>query len=91
MLRVSRHGVLLGLLNRYSVLYYQKRNSLGYKDARWDTKTEVITWCNSLNYKVETTFLSVIWFPNAGMLARRIENILPNTLPYGCFLAVGIK
>jgi len=91
MLRVSRHGVMLGLLNRHSLLYNQKKNSLGYKNARWDSKTEVIKWCNSLSYKVKISFLSSIWFSGAGKLARQIEKTLPNTLPYGGFLAVGIK
>lgn len=91
MLRVSRNGVMLGLLNRHSLLYYQKKNSSGYKGARWDTKTEVIKWCDNLNYKVETSVLSSVWFPDAGILARLIENIVPKTIPYGSFLAVGIK
>lgn len=34
MCRVSRKAVLLGLLNQHSLLYYMKRNSKGYQDAR---------------------------------------------------------
>ena len=48
MWRVSRKGVVLGLLNQRSLLYRQKRGVGGYKGARWDTLEEVGQWIEPL-------------------------------------------
>lgn len=37
MWRVSRHGVVLGLLNRHSLLYHLKHGRGAYRGARWDS------------------------------------------------------
>ena len=91
MLRVSRKGVLLGLLNRHSLLYYQKRNSGGYRGARWNTSADVKHWCNKQKSKVEMLTLSAVWIPSNGILGRTIESLLPNRIPCGSFLAAAIK
>lgn len=91
MLRVSRHGVMLGLLNRHSLLHIKKQHSISYKGARWDTTTEVQQWCDKLKADVEMMTKSAVWIPSAGILARSLEMFLTDKFPYGSFLAVGIK
>lgn len=91
MLRVSRHGVMLGLLNRHSLLYLNKKQSASYFDACWDTATEVKQWCSKLKPKVKMMIKSAVWIPSAGILARTLEPLLPEQFPYASFLAVGIK
>lgn len=91
MLRVSRYGVMLGLLNRHSLLYFKKQNSSGYKGARWDTIAEVKQWSKSLDCEVKITNSYAVWIPSGGILARTLEQIIPNNFPYGSFLAIGIK
>lgn len=93
MLRVSRKGVVLGLLNRHSLLYYKKQHSAGYRGARWDSITEIQQWLNNispqLKFKYKARFKSAVWIPSAGILARTLEHIIPDSLPYGGFLAIG--
>lgn len=48
MLRVSRKGVILGLLNQYSLLYYAKRNSRVYRGARWENSRTAQNWLNNI-------------------------------------------
>lgn len=90
MLRVSRYGVMLGLLNRHSLLYYQKQNSSGYKGARWDTVADVKQWCQKLKPEIKLMIKSAVWIPSAGMLARTFESLFPKHFSGGGFLAVGI-
>lgn len=91
MLRVSRHGLILGLLNRHSLLYYTKKQSAGYLGARWDNISDIQQWCNNIKPEVKTMIKSAVWIPSAGILARTLESLLPDYLPYGSFLAVAIK
>ena len=91
MSRVARNGIMLGLLNRHSLLYYKKRYSPGYQGARWDTKAEVRQWCNKLFPQAEMSIKSAVWIPSGGILARTLEPIIPEYYPYASFLAVGIK
>ena len=91
MWRVSRQSVVLGLLNRHSLLYYMKRNSKGYQGARWDTIKSVKEWANQLIPTATFTFYSAIWLPNGGVVSRRVENIMPAQYPYAGFLAVALE
>lgn len=91
MLRVSRYGVMLELLNRYSLLHYNKKYSAGYQGARWDTVTEVQKWYRKTKPEVKTMIKSAVLIPSAGIIARTIEFLLPEYFPYASFLAVGIK
>ena len=91
MLRVSRKGVMLGLLNRHSLLFYQKRDSVGYQGARWDTVFEIKQWCQKLKPEVEIMTKSAVWIPSAGIIARLVEPLLPKMFPYGSFIAASIK
>lgn len=86
--RVARHAVLLGLLNRHSLLYRQKHDRGGYRDARWDTPTDVQRWTRRLEPAPGITVRSAIFLPSGGVFARAVEAVFPNMLPWGAFLAV---
>ncbi len=89
--RVSRHGVVLGLLNRHSLLYRQKRGSGSYKGARWDTWEDVRAWIGALSPKPAVVkHRTAILLPAGGRLARGLEALLPAALPWGGFLALYI-
>lgn len=91
MWRVSRRAVLLGLLNRHSLLYLQKQDRGGYRGARWDTAVEVRRWARSVEHLPRITTCSAIFFPGGGALARAVESVLPAALPWGGFLAVLLR
>lgn len=91
MLRVSRHGVILGLLNRHSLLHQQKKHSASYQGARWDTISEIKQWCRKINPDMKIVIKSAVLIPSAGIIARTFETLLPDYFPYASFLAVGIE
>ena len=87
--RVSRHGVLLGLLNRHSLLCRQKRGSGSYVGARWDTAREARAWSALLTpAPAVIRQATAIFLPSGTALARGLESLLPATLPWGGFLAL---
>jgi SAM-dependent methyltransferase len=90
MWRVSRHGVILGLLNRHSLLYRMKHGSGSYKDARWDTIASARHWFRHLILAPNVTSRTAVWLPGGGRLARIMESLLPGNLPWGGFLAIGL-
>ena len=91
MLRVSRHGVILGLLNRHSLLYKQKKHSVSYQGARWDTVSEIKQWYRNINPEMKLVIKSAVLIPSAGIIARTLETLLPDYFPYASFLAVKIS
>ena len=91
MWRVSRYGVILGLLNRHSLLYRMKHGSGSYKGARWDTIASVRHWCRHLTPAPKVTSRTAVWLPGGGGLARVMESLLPGTLTWGGFLAIGLR
>ena len=91
MWRVARHAVLLGLLNRRSLLYRQKHGHGAYRGARWDTPADVRRWAQSLAPAPQVTMRSVIFLPGGGALARAAEALLLDVLPWGGFLAVRLR
>ena len=91
MLRVSRHVVMLGLLNRHSLLHLKKQNSASYQGARWDTVADVQQWCHKIKPEVKIMIKSAVLIPSAGILARAFETLLPDYFPCASFLAVGIE
>lgn len=89
MWRVTNKKLVLGLLNKNSLLYLQKHNKGGYTGARWDTKRSVENWFNVSSIKpTTTTYSSVINIPFNNVAARLIEYIIPKQFLYGGFLAV---
>ena len=91
MWRVCRRGVVLGLLNRHSLLYRQKRGRGSYRGARWDTWREVREWLAMLNPPPQRVrHGSGVFLPAGHALARLCERLLPRQLPWGGFLAVSL-
>lgn len=88
--RVARHAVLLGLLNRRSLLYRTRHNRGSYRGARWDTYAEVRRWARQLEPMPQVTMRTAI-FPPGGAIARVIEATIPGVLPWGGFLAVLLR
>jgi len=89
MWRVSRKGVVLGLLNYRSLLYRRKRGIGGYQGARWDTQQEIDRWIESLAPRpLALQRGSAVFLPGGGWPARLLERVLPSRLPWGGFLAV---
>lgn len=90
MVRVSRRRIVLGLLNRQSLLWRGKGQAGGqgaYRGAHWHTADEVRTALAALpvnNVQVRTAIL----LPSGSGFARTLERVLPNRLLYGGFLAV---
>lgn len=91
MWRVARRAVLLGLLNRRSLLYRQKHDRGAYRGARWDTSAEARHWALALEPAPRVTAHSAIFTPGGGAFARAAEAVLPSALPWGAFLAVVLR
>jgi SAM-dependent methyltransferase len=89
--RVARRAVLLGLLNRHSLLNRQKHGRGAYAGARWDTVADVARWAQSLEPAPRMTARSAVFLPGGGRLARAAEAVLPGALPGGGFLAVVLR
>jgi len=89
MWRVCRQSLLLGLLNRYSLLYRQKANRGGYRDARWDTKKAVTNWLTSVSpapQKID--YQSCIFLPGENQIQRVLDRLIPTFIPLGAFLLI---
>lgn len=93
MWRVTRHALVLGLLNRYSLLHREKHGQGRYARARWDTVRGVVRkWLPALVPTPEDMIVrSAIFLPRGDRLARWSEQWLPAVLPWGGFLAVGMR
>ncbi len=92
MWRVAHRGVLLGLLNRRSILYLQKQGRGAYRGARWDTLDDVRKWIKILSPGPSMVKpATAVFMPSASVSARMLERLLPSSLPWGSFLAVYIE
>jgi SAM-dependent methyltransferase len=92
MWRVTRQGLLLGVLNQHSLLYWQKRHSKSYAGARWDQITTLKKWAKMLS--PEPCRISVsngVLVAGSGKLSRLMERTLGSMLPFGAFIAMYIK
>mgnify|MGYP001817534815 FL=1 len=92
MWRVTRRGLLLGLLNNHSLLYWQKRHSQNYAGARWDRVTVAKKWAKSL--EPEPCRISVsngVLVAGSGKLSMLAERTLGSFLPFGAFIAMYIE
>lgn len=88
--RVSRRGVVLGLLNRDSFLYLFKHERGSYRGARWDRLSDVVRWCAALDPQPRLVWGTGVFLQGGGRLARRLEQIIPATTGWGGFLAVAL-
>lgn len=89
-MRVTRKRIVLGLLNRHSLLYWQKGRHGGsgaYRGAHWHTRTEVEGLLRELPVTRSQT-RSAIYLPGGGYVARAAENVIPQRVLLGGFLAV---
>ncbi len=91
MWRVARRAVVLGLLNRHSLLYHRKRGRGGYAGARWDRVADVRRWAAVLSPPPKMRWGSAVFLPGGGPAARLAERLLPARLPWGGFLAVVLE
>lgn len=90
MLRVTRRRIVLGLLNRHSLLYWQKGKGGGvgaYRGAHWHTSGEIRSLFKGLPVS-NLVIRSTIFLPGGGMISRMVESILPHRLAVGGFIAV---
>jgi len=86
MRRVARRGVVLGLLHRHSLLHRQKAGHGTYAGARWDDIAAVRSWCPATPLR----YGYAIFLPDGGLFARLAESLLPQSFPFGGFLAVAL-
>lgn len=88
MARVARRRVVVGLLNRHSLLWREKGRGGGtgaYLGAHWHGAGEIRAAMAALplaNIRISTA----LFLPGASPLARAVEHCLPNSLPWGGFL-----
>lgn len=88
--RVTRTRFTIGLLNRRSLLWRDKGQSGGkgaYHGAHWHTREELLSALVGMNVK-DIQFRTAIFMPSASGVARLVESVLPNSLPFGGFLVV---
>jgi SAM-dependent methyltransferase len=86
--RVSRRGFALGLLNRWSLLYLQKGRGGGrgaYRGARWHTPLQARALLATRPMSVRRV-RTAVHIPSGSALARGVEAVLPR-LPFGGFIA----
>ena len=90
MFRVARRRVVLGLLNRRSLLYLQKGRGGGagaYRGAHWHTAREVRELFSRMPCHAPCLEFGV-FLPSGRALARAAERVMPGGVPVGAFLAV---
>ncbi len=90
MIRVTRRRIVLGLLNRASLLYLQKGRGGGrgaYRGAHWHTRREALALFDELPVRSRAV-RSAVFLPGGGPIARAIEPLVPDRCAVGAFLAV---
>jgi ubiquinone/menaquinone biosynthesis C-methylase UbiE len=83
--RVARRRIVLGLLNRHSLLYRQKAGQGAYRGAHWHSANEVHHLFAQCGLP-QATLRYAIFAPQGDAVARRLEFIMPGWLPLGGFL-----
>lgn len=90
MLRVTRKRFAIGLLNRCSLLYWQKGRRGGsgaYRGAHWHTVAEIPALLEGLPV-ANLVIRSGVFLPLDGWLGRWVEKALPGRWTWGSFLMV---
>ena len=90
MWRVCRRTLVLGLLNRHSLLFRQHQGRGSYREARWDTAADARSWTRDLHPAPRVVARSAVFFPGGGAMARVAELLVPGALTAGGFLAVAL-
>ena len=91
MLRIARRRVVLGLLNRHSLLYLTKGRCGGhgaYRGARWHTPAEALSLFDDLPVRHASLSTAIVMLGGKPW-SRRLEPLLQFWLPgCGAFIAV---
>jgi hypothetical protein len=90
MIRVARRRIVVGLLNRHSLLWREKGRDGGrggYRGAHWHESGEVQATLLDLGL-ARVHARTALFLPGASVLDRAWERCLPGILPWGGFLAV---
>jgi ubiquinone/menaquinone biosynthesis C-methylase UbiE len=90
MIRVTRRGFAIGLLNRHSILWFKKGRSGGrgaYHGALWHTVNEAVSLFSGLPVK-NLIVQTAVHLPGGGKIAQWVERSLPTTLSTGAFILV---
>lgn len=90
MTRGARQRIVLGLLNRHSLLYRQKSGQGGYRGAHWHSLAEARALLRDLPI-TEIRHGCALFLPDGGGFARAVERALPARLPFGAFLAMAAR
>ncbi len=88
MARVARRRLVVGLLNRHSLLWWEKGReggTGGYRGARWHTADEISEALTALPL-THIQIRGALFMPGASPLARACERCLPSRLRLGGFL-----
>lgn len=90
-LRVARRRVVIGLLNRHSLLWLEKGRSGGqgaYRGAHWHTVREAEDLLSHNQAVQRPRVYTAIQLPNGGRLAHFIERVWPSSLCLGAFILI---
>lgn len=90
LVRVTRRRLVLGLLNRHSILHWQKGRGHGsgaYRGARWHSIEEARAMLAGLPVR-NLHIATAVHFPQGGVWAQRIERRLTRGRRWGSFLAL---
>jgi len=88
LVRVTRRRIAIGLLNRHSLLYWQKGRGGGsgaYRGAHWHTPVEARALFDGLPVH-GVTLCTGVFLPGAAPAARALERVAPRGLPLGAFM-----
>ncbi|MCZ7562185.1 MAG: class I SAM-dependent methyltransferase [Burkholderiaceae bacterium] len=92
--RVTRRRFVLGLLNRHSLLWREKKGRNGgrgaYRGAHWHTPDELRPALGALPLTA-WRLRSAIFLPSGGIFSRAIERVLPPQLLLGAFLVASAE
>jgi len=86
--RVTRQHFAIGLLNRRSLLWFEKGRqggSGGYQGAHWLSLGELRGSVNGLPV-ANVRLRSAVFLPSGSSTARIAERVLPNFIPWGGFV-----
>jgi ubiquinone/menaquinone biosynthesis C-methylase UbiE len=89
LVRVTRRRLVIGVLNRHSLLFLwkgRKGGSGGYAGAQWHTAGELRRLLASAQVN-DVTLRTAILAPGSSVWARALERWWPQGLPAGGFLA----
>jgi SAM-dependent methyltransferase len=86
--RVTRQHFAIGLLNRHSLLWFEKGRqggSGGYQGAYWLSPAELRGSVKGLPV-TNIRLRSAVFLPSGSSTAGMVERVLPNVVPWGGFM-----